>query len=395
MSGSGFRSRWSLDPSIVFLNHGSFGACPTEVLRVQSELRARLESEPVRFLVREFEPLLDYARAALAAFLDADADDLAFVPNATTGVNTVLRGLRFEPGDELLTTNQEYNASRNALDWVSGRGGIQVNVAQLPWPHPTPAAVVEAVLARVTPRTRLLLVDHISSQTALVFPLKELVRALRERGVETLVDGAHGPGQVPLSLRELGAGYYTGNCHKWLCAPKGAAFLHVRKDLQNGLKPLVVSHGHNSRRQDRSRFRLDFDWMGTSDPTPALCVPHALRFMGSLLPGGWPELMADNRAKVLAARRLLCERLGVAPHCPDEMVGSMATVGLPDGFPTEPKPPLFLDPLQDRLFYEHHLEVPVMAWPQAPRRHLRLSAQVYNTHTEYQALAEALEALLR
>jgi isopenicillin-N epimerase len=395
MSGPAFRSRWSLDPGIAFLNHGSFGACPTEVLQVQSELRARLESEPVRFLMREFETLLDEARTALAAFLDADAEDLAFVPNATAGVNTVLRGLRFEPGDELLTTNHEYNASRNALDWVSSRWGAKVHVAQLPWPNPTPASVVEAVLAHVTPRTRLLLFDHISSHTALVFPLKELVHAMRERGVETLVDGAHGPGQVPLSLRELDAGYYTGNCHKWLCAPKGAAFLHVRKDLQEGLKPLVISHGHNSRRQDRSRFRLDFDWTGTGDPTPALCVPHALRFMGGLLPGGWPALMADNRAKVLAARRMLCERLGVAPHCPEEMVGAMATVALPDGYPTEPKPPLFLDPLQDRLFYEHHIEVPVVPWPQPPQRHLRLSAQVYNTHTEYQALAEALEALPR
>ncbi|HLL03661.1 MAG TPA: aminotransferase class V-fold PLP-dependent enzyme [Myxococcaceae bacterium] len=395
MSGSALRSRWSLDPKIIFLNHGSFGACPTEVLQTQSELRARLESEPVRFLVREFEPLLDEARAALATFLDADPEDLAFVPNATTGVNTVLRALRFAPGDEVLTTNHEYNASRNALDWVTSRGGARVTVAQLPWPNPTPASVVEAMLAHVTPRTRLLLIDHISSQTALVLPLKQLVHALRERGVETLVDGAHGPGQVPLSMRELGAGYYTGNCHKWLCAPKGAAFLHVRKDLQVGLKPLVVSHGHNSKRQDRSRFRLDFDWTGTSDPTPALCVPHALRFMGGLLPGGWPALMADNRAKALAARHLLCQRLGVEPHCPEEMVGAMATVALPDGFPTEPQPPLFLDPLQDRLFYEHHIEVPIVAWPQAPRRHLRLSAQVYNTHTEYQALAEALEALLR
>jgi isopenicillin-N epimerase len=395
MSGSPFRARWSLDPKIVFLNHGSFGACPTEVLQVQAELRARLESEPVRFLVREYEPLLDEARATLAAFLDADAKNLAFVPNATAGVNTVLRSLRFAPGDELLTTNHEYNASRNALDWVSSRWGTRVVVAQLPWPHPTPASLLEAVLAHVTPRTRLVLVDHISSQTALVFPLKELVRALRERGVETLVDGAHGPGQVPLSLRELGAGYYTGNCHKWLCAPKGAAFLHVREDLQPGLKPLSVSHGHNSKRQDRSRFRLDFDWTGTSDPTPALCVPHSLRFMGGLLPGGWPALMADNRAKALAARRLLCERLGVEPHSPEEMVAAMATVPLPDGFPIEPPPPLYLDPLQDRLFYEHHIEVPVVAWPQAPRRHLRVSAQVYNTHIEYQVLAEALEALLR
>ncbi|WP_224366840.1 aminotransferase class V-fold PLP-dependent enzyme [Hyalangium versicolor] len=395
MSPSPFRARWSLDPDILFLNHGAFGACPTEVLQAQAELRARLESEPVRFLVREFEPLLDEARAALASFLDADPDNLAFVPNATAGVNTVLRSLRLAPGDELLTTNHEYNASRNALDWVAGLSGAKVVMARLPWPVPSPRAIVEAVLEQVTPRTRLLLIDHISSQTALIMPLKELIRALREEGVETLVDGAHGPGQVPLSLRELGAGYYTGNCHKWLCAPKGAAFLHVRKDLQAGIKPLSVSHGHNSPRQDRSRFRLDFDWTGTDDPTPALCVPHALRFMGGLLPGGWPALMADNRAKALAAHRMLCERLRVAPHCPEEMVGAMATVSLPDGFPAEPPPPYYLDPLQERLFHEWHIEVPITAWPKPPQRHLRLSAQVYNTHTEYQTLAEALEALLR
>jgi isopenicillin-N epimerase len=395
VSASPLRARWSLDPDIVFLNHGSFGACPTEVLQAQSELRARLEAEPVRFFVRELEPLLDEARATLATFLDADPDNVAFVPNATAGVNTVLRSLRLQPGDELLTTNHEYNASRNALDWVAGLSGAKVVVARLPWPVPSPYSVVETVLEQVTPRTRLLLIDHISSQTALVLPLKELVRGLRERGVETLVDGAHGPGQVPLSLRELGAGYYTGNCHKWICAPKGAAFLHVRKDLQAGIKPLSVSHGHNSTRQDRSRFRLDFDWTGTDDPTPALCVPHALRFMGGLLPGGWPALMADNRAKALAARRMLSERLGTAPHCPEEMVGAMATVGLPPGFPAEPPPPYYLDPLQDRLFREWRIEVPITAWPRPPQRHVRVSAQAYNTHAEYQILAEALEALLR
>jgi isopenicillin-N epimerase len=365
------------------------------VLQAQAELRARMEAEPVRFFVRELEPLLEEARGALGTFLDADPEDLAFVPNATAGVNTVLRSLRISPGDELLTTNHEYNASRNALDWVAGRMGAKVVVASLPWPNPTPQAVVEAVLEEVTPRTRLALVDHISSQTALVLPVKELVQALRERGVETLVDGAHAPGQVPLSLRELDAGYYTGNCHKWLCAPKSAAFLHVRKELQAGLKPLSVSHGHNSTRRDRSRFRLDFDWTGTADPSAALCVPHALRVMGGLLPGGWPAVMADNRAKVLAARRMLCERLGVAPHCPEEMVGAMATVGLPEGYPTAPPPPYYLDPLQDRLFHEWKIEVPVIAWPKAPKRHLRLSAQLYNTHAEYQRLAEALEALLR
>ncbi|EAU63186.1 aminotransferase class V-fold PLP-dependent enzyme [Stigmatella aurantiaca] len=289
MSAPAFRAHWSLDPDVHYLNHGAYGACPTAVLQVQSELRARLEAGPVRFFVRQYERLLDEARATLAAFLEAGAEDLAFVSNATSGVNAVLRSLRFSPSDELLTTDHEYNASRNALDWVASRTGAQVVTAKLPWPAPTPAAVVEAVLSRVTPRTRLFLVDHITSQTALVLPIRELVQALRERGVETLVDGAHGPGQVPLSLQALGAGYYTGNCHKWLCAPKGAAFLYVRKDLQADLKPLTVSHGHNSPRTDRSRYRLDFDWTGTDDPTPALCVPHALRFMEGCCPAAGPR----------------------------------------------------------------------------------------------------------
>ncbi|RKH02148.1 aminotransferase class V-fold PLP-dependent enzyme [Corallococcus sp. CA053C] len=389
------RSHWGLDPQVIFLNHGSFGACPTAVLQHQSELRARLESEPVRFLAREVEPLLDDARAALGAFVGADAEDLAFMPNATTGVNTVLRGLRFQPGDELLVTDNEYNASKNALDVACAAVGAKVVVAKLPWPLPSPEAVVDAVMAQVTPRTRLLLIDHITSQTAVVMPVAELVRRLREKGVETLVDGAHGPGMVPLALRGLGAAYYTGNCHKWLCAPKGAAFLYVRRDLQAGLKPLVVSHGHNSPRTDRSRFRLDFDWMGTHDPTPFLCIPTALRVIGGLVPGGWPEVMASNREKALAARRRLDARLGNAsPLYPDAMVGSMACVALPDDSPERPAP-LYLDPLHVRLFEEHRIEIPVTAWPQAPRRHLRLSAQLYNTPADYEALGDALEALLR
>jgi len=394
MDASPFRSHWSLDPEVTFLNHGSFGACPTRVLEEQSRLRARMEAEPVRFLHRELEALADSARAALGTFLDADPDDLAFVSNATTGVNTVLQSLRFAPGDELLTTDHEYNASRNALDFVARRWGVKVVVAKLPWPVPSAQAVVDAVLAHVTERTRLLLIDHITSQTALVLPVAELIRALRERGVETLVDGAHGPGQVPLSLRTLGVAYYTGNCHKWMCAPKGAAFLYVRRDRQQDLRPVVISHGYNSRRKDRSQFRLDFDWVGTGDPTPFLCIPKALEVVGGLLPGGWPEVMASNRAKALAARRFLCERLGVAPHCSEELVGSMATVSLPDGFPAEPSV-LGLDPLQDRLLLEHGIEVPIVPWPRPPHRHVRVSAQLYNSHAEYQRLAEALEALSR
>ncbi|XXF76613.1 aminotransferase class V-fold PLP-dependent enzyme [Myxococcaceae bacterium GXIMD 01537] len=395
MNAPSFRSRWSLDPEVTFLNHGSFGACPTEVLAFQAELRARLEAEPVLFLHRQIEPLLDAARAALGAFVGADADDLAFVANATTGVNTVLRSLRFAPGDELLTTDHEYNASRNALDFVASQWGARVVVAKVPWPVTSEDAVVDAVLAHVTPRTRLLLIDHVTSQTALVMPVARLVRALRERGVETLVDAAHAPGMLPLDLRELGAGYYTGNCHKWISAPKGAAFLHVRRDLQGAVRPLAMSHGYNSTREDRSRFRREFDWMGTHDPTPFLSVPKALEVMGGLLPGGWPELMASNHAKAVAARSYLCERLRVAPSCPEAMLGSMATVSLPESHRVEPRGPLAMVPLQERLFDTYRIEVPVSAWPAPPRGHLRVSAQLYNTPPDYQRLGDALEALLR
>ncbi|WP_257455154.1 aminotransferase class V-fold PLP-dependent enzyme [Archangium lipolyticum] len=393
MNTSPFRSHWSLDPEVTFINHGSFGACPTRVLEEQSRLRARLEAEPVRFLLREVEGLLDSARAALGAFVDADPDDLAFVNNASTGVNTVLRSLRFSAGDELLVTDNEYNGSRNALEFVASQWSVKVVVIKLPWPVPSAQAVVDTVLSHVTERTRLLLIDHITSPTGLVLPLATIVRALRERGVETLVDGAHAPGQVPLSLRQLGVAYYSGNCHKWLCAPKGAAFLHVRRDLQPGIRPLIISHGYNSRRKDRSQFRLDFDWLGTDDPTPFLCIPKVLEVMGGMLPGGWPEVMASNRAKALAARSFLCQRLGVAPHCPEDMVGSMATVALPDGG-MEVSVIRGSEPLQDKLLFKHGIEVPVVVWPRPPQRHLRVSAQLYNSPEDYQRLADALQAEL-
>lgn len=388
------RAHWTLDPAVVFLNHGSFGACPAPVLAEQQRLRAQLEAEPVRFFAREAEGLLDAARARLATFLGARPQDLAWVPNATTGVSTVLRALRFAPGDELLVTDQEYNASRNALEFAAAQWGARVVVAPTPWPVPGPEAVLEAVRSRFTPRTRLLLVDHVTSQTGLVLPLAELVREAHARGVDVLVDGAHGPGQVPVDLGALGAAYYTGNLHKWVCAPKGAAFLHVREDRQERVAPLVISHGYNSPRTDRTRFERLFAPTATDDLTPFLCVPTALDFLASLVPGGWPALREANRQKALAARALLCARLGTAPPCPDAMVGSMAAVPLPDGFPDPPAPPLFLDPLQDRLLLEHGIEVPVVPWPRPPRRHVRVSAQLYNAPAEYAHLADALEALL-
>ena len=380
---------WPLDPAIAFLNHGSFGACPTEVLRHQQALRAEMEAGPVRFLSRELDDRLDAAREALAAFVGADADDLGFVVNATTGVNAVLRSLAFSAGDELLTTDHAYNACRNTLNFVMDRTAARVVVATVPFPVASPDEVVHAVLAKVTPRTRLAMLDHVTSPTGIVLPLERLVAELSERGVEVLVDGAHAPGMIPLDLKTLGATYYTGNCHKWICAPKGSAFLWVRRDHHADVRPVTISHGANAVRPGRSRFRLEFDWTGTSDPTAWLTVPKAIDYVGSLVPGGWPAVMARNRALALEARRLLCAAAGTPLPCPDEMIGSLASVLLPDGLTTEimwRKP----DPMQRRLYDEWSIEAPVMSWPAAPRRLIRISAQLYNSRDHYVRLADAL-----
>ncbi len=373
---------------MTFLNHGSFGACPKQVLEFQQRLRLQLEHEPLRFFGREWEPLLDDARSKLAAFVGADAQDLVFVPNATTGVNSVLRSLTFSPEDEILTTNHEYNACRNALDFIASRTGARVVVAKVPFPIDSPQQVIAAVIERVSPKTRLALLDHVTSQTGLIFPIQELAKELQQRGVDTLVDGAHAPGMIPLDLREIGATYYTGNCHKWLCAPKGAAFLYVRRDKQSEIRPLTISHGTNSPRTDKSRFQLEFDWTGTDDPTAYMCVPEAIAFMGSLLPGGWTELRQQNHQLVLQGRQLLCEALEVQPPCPEEMIGSMAVVPMPMTLENRD----FMS-VHDELFDKFVIQVQVMPWQEQPRLLVRISAQIYNTLEQYEYLAKVLKGL--
>ncbi len=355
-----------------------------------------MEYQPVQFLGRELEKHLDSARESLAQFVGANPDNLTFVPNATTGVNTVLRSLEFKPGDELLVTNHEYNASRNALEFAAKRAGARVVVASLPFPFQNEDELVTPILDRVTRQTRLALLDHVTSQTGVVLPLARLVAELNRRGVDALVDGAHAPGMVPLNLNELGAAYYTGNCHKWLCAPKSVALLHVRQDKQKDIRPLTISHGATSTRKDRSRFLLEFGWQGTSDPSAILSVPEAIRFIGSLLPGSWPEIRTRNRALAVAARSILCDALKITEPCPKEFIGSLASVPLPDApLTTLPRLPANECPLQDRLRTNHRIEVPVISWPAPPRRLLRISAQLYNSLPQFELLARALVSSLR
>jgi isopenicillin-N epimerase len=394
---AGAAALWTLDPAVTYLNHGSFGACPRAVLEFQAALRERLEREPVDFLARDLGGLLAEARVMLGAFVGADPDDLAFVSNATGGVNAVLLSLRLQPGDELLTTTHAYAACRKALAHTAARTGAVVVTARVPYPLHGEDDVVEPVLAAVTPRTRLALLDHVTSPTAVVFPLARLVRGLRARGVETLVDGAHAPGMVPLDLRALGAAFYTGNAHKWLCAPKGAAFLHVRRDRQEGLHPLVISHGYQG--ESPAHFRAEFDWTGTDDPTAWLSVPESIRYLGSLHPEGWPGLMARNHGLALTARDRVRAALGASAPVPDDMLGSMATVVLPA--PVEGAPAQGLDQDQLALWCRRRGVESWFSPTPAPRgpddaagMMVRVSAQLYNDAGQFERLGVLLREAL-
>jgi isopenicillin-N epimerase len=378
----GFASLWTLDPAVEYLNHGSFGACPAAVLAHQAALRGEMEREPMDFLSGGLAARLDVARGALAAFVGAEPEDLVFVPNATAGVNAVLRSLSFEPADEILITTHTYNACRKTVEYVAARSGARVVTAPIPFPGVDPESAAAAVLDAASERTRLALIDHVTSPTALILPIERLVDQLEARGIDTLIDGAHAPGMVPLALSGLNAAYYTGNAHKWLCAPKGAAFLHVRRDRQRGLHPNVISHGY------AAGFHAEFDWTGTQDPTPALCIPEAIRYLGTLVPGGWGEIMTRNHALIVEARNILLRELELDPPCPESMIGSMASMPLP-----ERAAQCGLDP---KALHDWLRERGVEAWLHPrPVPLLRLSAQLYNDVAQYAHLGRLIQEALR
>jgi isopenicillin-N epimerase len=385
-------SDWPLDPHIIQLNHGSFGATPRPVIEEQDRWRRLIEANPTGFFLEVLEPALDDARARLSALVGAETDDLVFVTNATMGVNTVVRSLSFEPGDELLTVDHVYNACRNVLEYAAANAQAKVVIAEVPFPLDSPARVVEAVLSAVTDRTRFVLIDHVTSPTGLVLPITDIVAPLESQGVTVMVDGAHGPGMVPVDLGRLGASYYTGNCHKWICSPKGSGFLWARPGLGEHLVPPVISHGWNDPRTDRPRFHMLFDYMGADDPTPHLAVPASIDFVSSLHPGGLHATMDSNRRLALAARDLLCDFLAVEPPAPDSMIGALAAVPLPD---SKEEMSGHSDPLGLRLLNKYRIQAAVFPWPRWPRHNVRISAAPYNHFEQYDSLIDALKVELR
>ncbi|MFM8678887.1 MAG: aminotransferase class V-fold PLP-dependent enzyme [Alphaproteobacteria bacterium] len=377
--GHPMRALFALDPDIAFLNNGSFGACPLRVLAEQDAIRREMERQPVAFFADAAPGRVREAAGVLARFLGAAPEDTVFVENATAGMNAVLRSLSFAPGDEVLTTDHVYGAVRNVLAHLEARAGIRVVEAALPWPARGEDEVVAAVEAGFGPRTRLLLVDHVASRSALVLPVARLVALARARGVPVLVDGAHAPGLLALDVPALGAEWYVGNCHKWLFAPKGAAFLWARRESQAGLVPGVVSHGHGG------GFAASFDWVGTRDLSSWLAVPAGIAFLEGI---GAERLRARNHALALAMAETLAAAWGTEVGAPRSMLSAMAPVRVPGA------PEASWEAgraLRRRLWQEHRVEVPVM--PVGDALWARISAQAFNVPQDYRRLASALPAL--
>jgi len=369
-------SEWLLDPDVAFLNHGSYGATPRTVLAEQERLRAKMERHPTRFMADELPGAFRAAAGRLAAFVGAAADDLVFVENATAGCNTVLNALRFAAGDEILLTDHAYPAVRKAAAHAAARAGARVVEAAVPFPVGDAADIVAAVAQKLGPRTRLAILDHVTSPTAVIFPVRELTALARAAGARVLIDGAHAPGMLTLDVPAIEADWYVGNCHKWLMAPKGSGFLWASPARQTDLHPLVISHGFGQ------GFAAEFDWVGTRDPSAWLAVPAAIDFHQKL---GGPMLRERNAMLARTQATRLANAWNTERGAPDPLTGSMAAVRLP---PTGPATPERAQELRVRLFEEHRIESAITVF--AGALWVRISAQAYNQPADYARLEHAL-----
>ena len=377
------RELFLLDPGLTFLNHGSFGACPREVFEAQRRWQLEMERNPVAFLGRRSAGLLREARSTLGAALGASGEHLVFVPNSTTGVNIVAQSFPLAAGDEVLATDLEYGACDAAWEHVCAKRGAHYRRVEIPLPYERDD-VVERLLAAATPRTRLIFASHVTSTTALILPVAQLCRAARERGIATLIDGAHAPGQIELDIDRIGADFYAGNCHKWLCAPKGSGFLHARPEHHALLEPTVISWGYAvdagghagfDAYLGQSLFERRMQWQGTRDIAAWLAVPHALKFQAR---HDWATVRVRCHELARHALRTLTERHGLAPIARDADWAQMVAIPVPAQVP---------DTLRKRLYGESGIEIPVTS--HAGQVFLRLSVQGYNTPEDVERLLSA------
>lgn len=373
-----------LDPSVVFLNHGSFGATPRPVFEVYQNWQRRLEQQPVLFLGREYDQLLYDSRVALGRYLNADPQDLIYVPNATHGVNIVARSLGLNSGDEILTSDHEYGACDYTWDFICSKVGAKYIHQRIPLPVYSEEEIVEQFWSGVTSRTKVIYLSHITSPTALRMPVEQICQRAKAAGILTVIDAAHSPGQIPVDLQNLGADVVFGNCHKWMLSSKGSAFLYVRRDLQHLIDPLIVSWGYNSTPETTtgSRFIDILQWTGTKDPSAALTVPAAIQFMQE---HNWDEVRKTSHELL---------RQGIAQIC--ELVNMPSLYPLDSNFYSQmgiaPLPSVNLSVLKSRLYDEYKIEVPLIQWQD--RQFIRISVQGYNSQEDVEALLKALKILL-
>jgi isopenicillin-N epimerase len=372
-----------LDLEIIFLNHGSFGACPRPVFEAYQDWQLRLERQPVLFLGRALAAYERQARQALGDYLHAGPDDLVYVPNATHGVNIVARSLDLKPGDEILTTDHEYGACDNTWEFLCRKSGARYIHQPLPVPLGGPDEIVEQLWQGVTPHTRLIFLSHLTSPTAVILPVQAICQRARQEGMITLIDGAHAPGQIEVDLQAIGADFYTGNCHKWMLSPKGAAFLYTRPAVQAMIEPLVVSWGYSADASTTSGSRyIDLlQWTGTRDPSAALSVPSAIQFMQE---HSWREAGEACHRLAVETRGRLEALTGLEALCNEQGFHQMFSARLPED--TD------LARLKTRLYDEYRIEVPTILW--SDQKLIRISIQAYNSRSDAQALIEALAALL-
>lgn len=385
---------WALDEDIVYLNHGSFGATPTSVLKVQKQIRKECEAEAIEFYTKTLADYINASKKTLAGFVGTHTNNIVFVPNATAGVNTVLNCFKAEVGDEWLITNHNYGACIHAMKHYARKRKCFISMADIPYPVFTKEAILNAIEEKIKPNTTIALIDFISSATAIIFPVKEIIAMLHAKGIKVIVDAAHAPGMVDFNLDELGADFFVGNCHKWVCSPKGSAFLYVAPQHQSKVCPLIISHYNDTDEGTARHWSNQFLFSGTQDYSPYICVKDALKFMPSLIKGDWGDVRKRNHDLVWQAANNIANTLGVKLPCNEEMVGSICNIPMPPGKAPEKKFNTNTK-LKDLLFQKYKIEVPVFIFPEEPHQWLRISAQLYNSMEQYEYLADCLKKNLR
>ncbi len=394
ISTSSFKDKWNLDPNIIFLNHGSFGATPNTILEKQNEYREMMENEPVDFFVNKMPELLYASKRKLGAFVGADTNDIVFIQNTTTGVNLILNSYPCENGDEWLTTSHAYGACKNAIKHYAEKNGVILKIADVPFPVQNDNEILESISKEINSKTKLALIDHVTSATGMIFPIRKIIELLHSKGIKVIVDGAHVPGMISLDINDLDADFYVGNCHKWICAPKGSAFVFAKNEFKEWIKPLVISHFNDIDIDGNSHWSNQFMWDGTHDFSQYICVGDTIDYMENLHPDKWEGIMTHNHKLAWQGAKLIADNLKIDLPLEEKYIGSMVNIPMPEGeegFPKFNETP----PLKKILFEKYKIEVPVFFFPQAPTQWLRISAQLYNSIEQYEYLAESLSFIIK